>query len=102
MRFAKALKTVGLLAICALALATPGAGQTSSGFDAATAFERLKALQGTWQAETANAEKASTTFELVANGTVLMEHYKNPAMPGGGHMVSAYHLDGGTLVLTHY
>ena len=31
-----------------------------------------------------------------------MEHYRNPAMPGGGHMVTAYHLDGPALMLTHY
>jgi hypothetical protein len=70
--------------------------------DAAAAFERLKALQGTWEAPVANGQKATISFELTAGGSVLLERYSNPALPGGGHMVSAYHLDGATLILTHY
>ena len=46
--------------------------------------------------------KATTSFELTAGGTVLVERYSNPALPGGGHMVTAYHLDGAALILTHY
>jgi hypothetical protein len=77
-------------------------GARSPEIDAAAAFERLKALQGTWEAPAANGHKATTTFELTAGDTVLLERYSNPALPGGGHMVSAYHLDGRALVLTHY
>ena len=87
----------------ALALAAgSGAAATAPVVDAPAAFERLKALEGNWESSRPGAQPAVTRFELVANGTVLMEHYSNPAMPGGGHMVSAYHLDGDTLVLTHY
>jgi hypothetical protein len=70
--------------------------------DAVAAFERLKSLQGTWEAPAANGQKATTVFELTAGGTVLLERYTNPALPGGGHMASAHHLDGSSLVLTHY
>src|SRR5688500_6654844 len=70
--------------------------------DAAKAFELLKTLEGTCEAAASDGRKATTTFELVANGSVLLERYSNPAMPGGGRMVSAYHLDGPSLVLTHY
>ena len=45
---------------------------------------------------------ARTEFELTANGTVLLERYSERAMPGGGKMATAYHLDGNDLVLTHY
>ncbi len=45
---------------------------------------------------------ARTEFELTANGTVLLERYSNAALPGGGKMATAYHLDGNDLVLTHY
>jgi hypothetical protein len=87
----------------ALALAAASAsGAAAPVVDAPAAFERLKALEGNWQSSQPGGQPAVTRFELVANGTVLMEHYSNPAMPGGGHMVSAYHLDGDTLVLTHY
>lgn len=40
-------------------------------------------------------------FQLSANGTVLVENYTNPALPGGGHMMTAYHIDGQDLMLTH-
>jgi hypothetical protein len=87
----------------ALALAAASAsGAAAPVVDAPAAFERLKALEGNWQSSQPGGQPAVTRFELVANGTVLMEHYSNPAMPGGGHMVSAYHLDGDMLVLTHY
>jgi hypothetical protein len=76
--------------------------QPGAHVDAAKAFERLKALEGSWEASTSSGGKATTTFELTANKTVLLERYSNPSMPGGGHMVSAYHLDGKALVLTHY
>jgi hypothetical protein len=72
------------------------------GIDGAAAFERLKTLQGTWEAAGKDGTTAKTTFELVATGTVLLERYSNSAMPGGGQMVTAYHLDGQDLVLTHY
>jgi hypothetical protein len=72
------------------------------GPDAAAAFERLKSLQGTWEASGTNGQKAVTVFELVGDGSVLMERYTNPALPAGGRMVSAYHLDGDALILTHY
>jgi hypothetical protein len=72
------------------------------GIDGAAAFERLKTLQGTWEAAGKDGTTAKTTFELVATGTVLLERYSNSAMPGGGQMVTAFHLDGQDLVLTHY
>ena len=99
------MKATSLLTAVTLAglFAVPGGpAPRGSTLDAGAAFERMKALQGTWEAPGRNGQKATTRFELVANGSVLMEHYSNPSLPGGGHMVSAYHLDGETLVLTHY
>ena len=70
--------------------------------NAREAFERLKTLQGTWVSAKANGQKATTTFELIARGTVLSERYTNPALPGNGEMLTAYHVDGDALMLTHY
>jgi hypothetical protein len=70
--------------------------------DGAAAFAQLKGLDGTWTGTGVGTEKTTAVFELTANGTVLLERYTNPALPGGGHMVTAYHLDGRDLVLTHY
>jgi hypothetical protein len=100
----KTLKTAALAAVVALgAGVAAGAALLPRGaVDGRAAFERMKMLEGTWSAPAADGKQATTTFALTANGTVLVEHYANPAIPGGGHMMTAYHLDGADLVLTHY
>ena len=70
--------------------------------DGAAAFARLKGLEGTWEAAAIKGQNATTVFELTAGGSVLLERYSNPALPNGGQMVSAYHLEGANLILTHY
>jgi hypothetical protein len=101
------MKARKLLIVTVLAIACGGGTQQAAvvpaaGVDAPAAFERLRALAGTWEAAGKDGRKSVTTFELTAGNTVLLERYSNPAMPGGGQMVTAYHLDGDSLVLTHY
>jgi len=101
------MKTVtprGKLAVGALAIVLigPQVGGWTAEVDAGAAFERLKSLQGSWEAPKPKGQKATTSFELTAGGTVLLERYSSPTLPGGGHMVTAYHLDGASLILTHY
>jgi hypothetical protein len=103
MRRRNLLRIVTIAGICALG----GSVRRSDGgpgttVDGPAAFARLKGLEGTWTAPAADGRQATTTFELTAGGTVLVERYMNPALPGGGHMMTAYHLDGSALVLTHY
>jgi hypothetical protein len=74
----------------------------SAEVDAAAAFERLKALKGTWDGKTATGGKVTTTFELTANGTALVERYVGSEAMKGAEMLTVYHLDGTSLVLTHY
>jgi hypothetical protein len=94
--------TNSVLATLSLAaLALPPMVWTPS-IDAAAAFEQLKSLRGSWESVKPGGHKATVIFELTANDTVLLERYTNSGMPGGGHMATAYHLDGPTLMLTHY
>jgi hypothetical protein len=97
----KCLILVVLAAVCGLA-AGPAAAVLPAGVDGAAAFDRLKSLTGTWEAAGKDGQKSVTVFELTAGGTVLVERYSNAAMPGGGQMMTAFHMDGPTLVLTHY
>jgi hypothetical protein len=99
----KCRKLLSMLMIGGLSV-TPSAAGRGNGVDAKAAFAQLKQLQGTWTAKEAKKDgKAATTeFELTGNGTVLLERYSNPSLPGGGRMATAYHLDNGELVLTHY
>jgi hypothetical protein len=66
--------------------------------DGRAAFASLKMLAGDWQAESSKG-KARVTYELISGGSVLLER---DYMPGEGAMITAYHLDGDQLVLTHY
>ena len=98
------MKNHRLLAISSLFLAATvsagvaeGAGANTE-VDAGTAFSRLKALVGDWDVESSRG-KAHSRFELIAEGSVLLEHFTEP---GGQEMLTAYHLDGSRLVLTHY
>lgn len=83
-----------------LLLSTIGfaASPESAQVDARVAFARLKALVGDWQADTPKGQ-ANVRYELIAGGSVLLEH---ASMPGHDEMLTAYHLDGDKLVLTHY
>ena len=93
-RFALALTVFGCL------LATGAFAQGTQ--PAATAFERLKALEGEWvDAEGAFGPKGAVavTYKVTGGGTAVVETF-----PVGTpeEMVTVYHRDGTDLVLTHY
>ena len=67
--------------------------------NAKLAFEKLKGLAGHWEATGKNGV-TTTSYEIVADGTAILER---TVVPGDkGEMVTVYHLDDGRLVLTHY
>lgn len=86
---------VSLLLLSSLGLA---ASPDNNQVNAQAAFARLKALAGDWQADSLKGP-AHVRYELIAGGSVLLEHI---SMPGHDEMLTAYHLDGDKLVLTHY
>ena len=93
----KALWCVALFVVpMSLAAANLNAGSPPS---AAAGFERLKALAGTWQVD-GNMGKGQATYEVVANGSTVIERFTISGM--SSPMVTAYHLDGDKLELTHY
>ena len=98
------MKNRRLLAISSLFLAATvsvgvaGRAAANTEVDPGTAFSRLKALVGNWDVESSQG-KAHSRFELIAGGSVLLEHFTEPS---GQEMLTAYHMDGSQLVLTHY
>lgn len=86
----KALKIllVVLFACSALAVAADS--------DAQKAFEKLKALKGSWEGQTTDGKPVSATYQLTAGGTSLMLESSED------HMVTMFYLTGDHLVLTHY
>jgi hypothetical protein len=93
MKFRLAFLTLVLCTLPAVAADIPTAPTSAS-----AAFNRLKSLVGQWDADT-NMGKLHLTYELVSGGHVLLERESSDSHPT---MVTAYYLDGGQLVLTHY
>jgi outer membrane lipoprotein-sorting protein len=105
----KAMKNIRSISICMLGILAAGAiwlglagtvAQATNKTDtsAAAAFNKLKTLAGTWQSTSKNG-KVTTSYEVISNGTALVEHLNTP---GEGNMLTVFHLDGDRLVLTHY
>lgn len=92
-----------LIVLAAVLLATPSfAAEPAKGHAPITnlppAFERLMGLAGSWQGVGEGMEQCTTSFELMANGSALMERMTMP----GVVMVNVYHPDGDAVVMTHY
>jgi len=66
---------------------------------AAPGFEKLSSLAGEWQGEDSRGGKLRVSYELIANGTSLIETLMPAKEP---NMVTIYHLDGDNLMMTHY
>jgi hypothetical protein len=83
-----------LLAVL-LILSSHATGFTQEKSPSDLAFERLKGLLGTWEAtEKGTSRKFTAKYTMTGGGNVLLEVL--------GGMTTAYHLDKGRLVLTHF
>ena len=66
---------------------------------AAPGFEKLKTLVGEWQGKDSKGGTLTVSYELISNGSSLMETLVPAKEPS---MVTIYHLDGDNLMMTHY
>lgn len=66
---------------------------------AAAAFDRMKALVGTWRVADKPQSPLRIRFSLTAGGTVLVEEWLRGDKP---HSLTIYHRDGGSLMAVHY
>ncbi len=66
---------------------------------AEAAFDKLKTLVGKWDGTRYDKAKVKLSYELISNGTCLLERLNSP---DATEMVTVYHLDGDTLLATHY
>ena len=86
------------MAACLAWAGAPGNVADKTQSNANLAFDKLKTLAGEWEAASEKG-KVTSSLELLANGTVLLEKIR---VPGDGEMVTVYYVDGNHLVLTHY
>ena len=66
------------------------------GTAAAQGLSRLKALAGTWEGKGPEGTPVKITFSMAGEGSTVMEHLSL------GDMITMYHRDGDSLMLTHY
>jgi hypothetical protein len=95
----KGIPTLIAIALAALLWAAVVKGQEATGRQG---FEKMKSLAGKWEATAEKGKRATLAFEVVANGTAVLERFLDEGANPYGSMVTLYHLDGGDLVLTHY
>jgi hypothetical protein len=79
------------------AIALPSFASDPSG---SAAFERMKKLAGAWTATASDGKQVHVTYEVIGNGSALVE--RESASGDHAAMETVYHLDGDKLVLEHY
>jgi hypothetical protein len=62
-------------------------------------FEKIKSLAGDWQGVNPEGKPVVATYEVVSNGSAVMERLEPAGEPT---MITMYHLDGNYLMMTHY
>lgn len=82
--------------VVSLVAMAPSSPQRGGG---SPAWETMKSLQGEWDGLYGGKMKTTSTYKLVSNGTALMETLVSPESTD---MVTMYHPDGNSLVMTHY
>lgn len=63
------------------------------------AFEQLKSLAGTWHGTEQQRVESTLTYQVVSNGSVVMERLQGAKEP---EMITMYSLDGDRILVTHY
>jgi hypothetical protein len=71
---------------------------------ASTAYEKFKALEGTWEGKSTKGWTERLTISVIAGGSCVLETSEmlHGANEEAMKMATAYHMDGPNLMLTHY
>ena len=96
------MRRIPLLLVVALIVALPAlaADPSAQTYDALSALEALKALEGDWVGTPASGSNQSAVrYEVIASGNTVVKTY---AKGKASEMLTIYHMDGDELVLTHY
>ena len=63
------------------------------------AFDEVKGLAGSWDGQMADGKSVKASYQVVANGSCVMETLDPP---DHGTMITMYRVEGGQLVMDHY
>ena len=94
------LRTTFFLATLALVFCAPLSAQEMHPAARSTpAFDQFRSLVGHWEGTTPGGGKVHITYELISNGSVLMERLSPGNEPD---MITMYTLEGDRILVTHY
>jgi hypothetical protein len=85
--------------LCALVTAFAASQEMHMAARTTPAFDQLKSLAGQWEGTTPDGKKVQVSYELISNGSVLMERLHPGNEPD---MITMYSLDGDRILVTHY
>jgi hypothetical protein len=89
------VKTLIVIVPVCLALSVAGWSQSP----AAAGFDKLKTLAGEWQGTSSGNTPVRVSYQLTSGGSALMETIR---AGNEGEMLTVYHRDGDSLLMTHY
>jgi hypothetical protein len=92
-------RTLVLFLLCLTLCVFAAAQEMHPAARSTPAFDQLKSLAGEWERTNAQGSTVSLTYQMVSNGSVLMERLKSGDM---SEMITMYSLDGDHILATHY
>jgi hypothetical protein len=93
------LRVLFALVLCAFVATFAASQEMHMAARTTPAFDQLKALAGHWEGTTATGQKGEVTYEVISNGSVVMERLHPGTEPD---MITMYSLDGDRILVTHY
>jgi hypothetical protein len=87
------------LVLCASVSALASSQEMHMAARTTPAFDQLKSLAGHWEGTTATGQRGEVTYEVISNGSVVMERLHHGTEPD---MITMYSLDGDRILVTHY
>jgi hypothetical protein len=92
-------RVLSVLVLCAFAAAIAVPQEMHPASRSTPAFDQLKVLAGHWEGTNSAGKKVEVSYELISNGSVLMERLHPGNEPD---MITMYSLDGDRILVTHY
>jgi hypothetical protein len=81
---------------CSLLIGVALSATALSGPKNQSEFERIKSLEGNWVGKMSDGKSVHISYKVISSGSAVMESMDHDGM------VTIYHLNGDTLMLTHY
>jgi hypothetical protein len=93
------LRILSVLVVCAFAAAFAVPQEMHPAARTTPAFDQIKSLMGHWEGSTPDGKKGQATYELISNGSVVMERLSVANEP---EMITMYSLEADRILVTHY